>query len=590
MKRLTFVFLLLAAFIGTPNNANAATGENVLLGVPFSGFTEATDGDQTTYFEMKANSVTATLPEEHDIQSMTIKAEFGSSGMYVELKNAKGEMVDYPYFRSTGVNTVSKNWPKPIKVKTITLLYTTPKVYEVELYAVPDTEPPAAPSNLSGTAGDKKVELQWGKNSESDFDKYRVYQNGIRLIDVKTNYATIGDLVNDTSYTYFITAFDRSGNESLKSNVITLTPTAPDLTPPTVPVLNGTAGDRKVSLWWTASTDNVGVEGYRIYQNDKHVKTLNRNTLSADITELENGKNYTFQVTAFDAAGNESARSNSVNIKPDVTEDVPRNVKAQSGPTITVTWDGVEDATGYRIYRDGKLIATVGDVRTYVDSDVKKGTEYGYQVAAIIGGKEHNKSSPPAKARANNSIEFPGGGEGGDGGDGGGGGIDIDDAIKTGVNFLWEFKFWVILVLGIIFSPTILSIPVWIMQKVRPPKKKKRKGRPKLSEEEKERRAKERKLNKARDDKYDYLTRIGKTKERDAWAKQVNYLTPEQRAAEKERKAREAREARAKGNGAGRKQRQPTQTRSSSQTKRQPTISNREQRQGREGRTMRNGR
>jgi parallel beta-helix repeat protein len=65
-----------------------------------------------------------------------------------------------------------------------------------------------------------------------------------------------------------------------------------------------------VSLAWTASTDNVGVAGYRIYRDGKHVASV-PGTLATD-TGLSSGKTYTYYVTAVDAAGNQSPASNQV--------------------------------------------------------------------------------------------------------------------------------------------------------------------------------------------------------------------------------------------------------------------------------------
>jgi chitodextrinase len=64
-----------------------------------------------------------------------------------------------------------------------------------------------------------------------------------------------------------------------------------------------------ISLSWKASTDNFGVAGYKIWRNEKHVATLyDRETGFAD-SGLEPNTTYTYQVAAFDAAGNRSELS-----------------------------------------------------------------------------------------------------------------------------------------------------------------------------------------------------------------------------------------------------------------------------------------
>lgn len=67
-----------------------------------------------------------------------------------------------------------------------------------------------------------------------------------------------------------------------------------------------------VDLSWTASTDNVGVAGYDIYQGNSNIGTVT--ATSAQITGLTANTNYSFHVTAHDAAGNVSGNSNTVNI------------------------------------------------------------------------------------------------------------------------------------------------------------------------------------------------------------------------------------------------------------------------------------
>ena len=58
------------------------------------------------------------------------------------------------------------------------------------------------------------------------------------------------------------------------------------------------------TLTWNASTDNVGVEGYEILQGGSSLGTTT--STSANITGMTAGTTYTFDVRAYDAAGNNS--------------------------------------------------------------------------------------------------------------------------------------------------------------------------------------------------------------------------------------------------------------------------------------------
>jgi len=65
-------------------------------------------------------------------------------------------------------------------------------------------------------------------------------------------------------------------------------------------------------LSWNASSDNVGVTGYNVYQGGSLLG--NTANTSATITGLAASSTYTFSVTAVDAAGNESGSSNTVSV------------------------------------------------------------------------------------------------------------------------------------------------------------------------------------------------------------------------------------------------------------------------------------
>lgn len=78
---------------------------------------------------------------------------------------------------------------------------------------------------------------------------------------------------------------------------------------PTGLAVSGTGPD-SIALSWRASTDNVGVAGYHLYEGSSLVATVTGTT--ADLTGLLAGSSHTVSVAAFDAAGNESAHSAAV--------------------------------------------------------------------------------------------------------------------------------------------------------------------------------------------------------------------------------------------------------------------------------------
>ncbi len=82
-----------------------------------------------------------------------------------------------------------------------------------------------------------------------------------------------------------------------------------DTQPPTVPTnLSATAvSSSQINLSWTASSDNIGVTGYRVYRGGTQITTMGTNSYSN--TGLSPNTTYTYYIVAYDAAGNNSNQS-----------------------------------------------------------------------------------------------------------------------------------------------------------------------------------------------------------------------------------------------------------------------------------------
>lgn len=85
-----------------------------------------------------------------------------------------------------------------------------------------------------------------------------------------------------------------------------------DRTAPTVPSgLTATASSSsQIDLSWKASSDSVGVKGYKVYRGSTQVATVSSTSYSS--TGLSPSTSYQFSVAAYDAAGNTSSKSGSV--------------------------------------------------------------------------------------------------------------------------------------------------------------------------------------------------------------------------------------------------------------------------------------
>ncbi|OGS04433.1 MAG: hypothetical protein A3J70_00875 [Elusimicrobia bacterium RIFCSPHIGHO2_02_FULL_61_10] len=116
------------------------------------------------------------------------------------------------------------------------------------------------------------------------------------------------DLDNDGSTTDVIPAGAYvTGNEIIGRTGGGGTP--PDVTPPSVPGnLSAVAvSSTQINLSWSASTDNVGVAGYRIFRGGSQIATVSGTSYSN--TGLTASTQYSYTVAAYDAAGNVSAQS-----------------------------------------------------------------------------------------------------------------------------------------------------------------------------------------------------------------------------------------------------------------------------------------
>ncbi|HEU5429617.1 MAG TPA: discoidin domain-containing protein [Actinocrinis sp.] len=179
-------------------------------------------------------------------------------------------------------------------------------------------------------------------------------------------------------------------------------PTSGDTQPPTAPanLAYTQAGNGQVTLTWGASTDNVGVSNYDVYANNALLTSVPGSVL----TYTDNPpttQTVTYYVRAHDAAGNQSANSNSVTrngqgaTPPTAPSDL-QYTQPQSGQ-IKLTWGASSDAvgvTGYNVYRNSSKIASVsGSTLTYMDS-VSDTLTVSYYVTATNGaGLESSPSN-----------------------------------------------------------------------------------------------------------------------------------------------------------------------------------------------------
>jgi chitodextrinase len=276
----------------------------------------------------------------------------------------------------------------------------------------PDLSPPSTPTSLTATAvAPAQVNLSWpASDDDVGVTGYRIFRGGALLTTVAGGATTYQDttVVGSTTYSYTVQARDAAGNFSGHSPAaIVSTPATLDTTAPTVPTgLTATAVSlSQINVSWTASTDNVGVTGYRIVRNGVPLVDVPGNVTSYENRGLQSSTTYIYTVRALDAAGNLSAVSNAASATtlaaPDtVPPTAPSNLSANAvSPTeVNLSWSPATDnvvVAGYRIYRDGVLLISVAGT-THQDAGLAPSTMYSYNVDAVDGDGNVSPLSPTA--------------------------------------------------------------------------------------------------------------------------------------------------------------------------------------------------
>ena len=211
---------------------------------------------------------------------------------------------------------------------------------------VTDNEAPNAPLNLKGEVTFTNVQLSWLPATDNvGVVAYNVYQDGVVVATTEYTFQYITELAPLTDFLFGVTALDAEGNESLMTTLTVTSGTEeePDITPPTVPGnLAGTAASNSVLLSWEASTDDTQVKGYIVWVDGVLFDTIYAPTVSVFISGLEPLTLYTFEVAAFDLAGNVSANAE---LTLSTTEPI---VTAEPGLVAHYPFEGnANDATPY---------------------------------------------------------------------------------------------------------------------------------------------------------------------------------------------------------------------------------------------------
>ena len=259
----------------------------------------------------------------------------------------------------------------------------------------------------------------WSYLTETyDGTTLRLYVNGTQVastahtgaIATSTNPLQIG---GDSLYgQYFAGLIDevRVYNTALTATQIqtdqatSVNPQGPDTTPPSQPgTLTATAvSGGEIDLSWGASSDNVGVTGYRLERCQgagcsNFTQIATPTATSYKDTTVSASTSYSYRVRATDAAGNLSPYSNTATTTTPTPDTTPPSqpgtltATAVSGGEIDLSWGASSDnvgVTGYQLERcQGAGCSNFTQIATptatsYKDTTVSASTSYSYRVRA----------------------------------------------------------------------------------------------------------------------------------------------------------------------------------------------------------------
>ncbi|MEX0272868.1 MAG: hypothetical protein AB3N16_00650, partial [Flavobacteriaceae bacterium] len=148
----------------------------------------------------------------------------------------------------------------------------------------------------------------WQWQGFSDFDGGRAFDVSNDWEEYEFLYTASGAQAEIRIYT----GAPATPGDAVLVDRVSIVPYTEDTTdneaPAAVTNVSASISGNAVNLTWDASSDNVGVTGYRVYQNHLPITTQQITETQYQITDLSDGT-YSFTVAAFDAAGNQSTIS-----------------------------------------------------------------------------------------------------------------------------------------------------------------------------------------------------------------------------------------------------------------------------------------
>ncbi|PKN74561.1 MAG: hypothetical protein CVU49_08095, partial [Candidatus Cloacimonetes bacterium HGW-Cloacimonetes-2] len=231
--------------------------------------------------------------------------------------------------------------------------------------------------NLVLNQAGNNISLSWtAPNDPGGFQTYRVYRNGSLLAQTTAQSYQDNNLANG-AYSYYLTAV-----YSIGESQPTATQNATIQIAYTATALEAQVIGDDVTLSWTAPVDTGYLQSYNILRDG--IVIANTATTSYHDNNLANGS-YSYAIVAVYSFG-DALPSNYVNIGIELLYPPTGLVANVIDSDVHLSWTapvnqgGLRALTGYKIYRNGNLLAQSA-VTSYTDEDLANGT-YSYHIVA----------------------------------------------------------------------------------------------------------------------------------------------------------------------------------------------------------------
>lgn len=295
-----------------------------------------------------------------------------------------------------------------------------------------DSSAPDVPANVTLNLENSQIEIRWTASNDDDTAYFRVYR---KTADsdytlIKDNYKYLNyydtDIELGKEYTYCVTAVDKNGNESVKSEAVTGGVTDDNVKPEILSVYpeNGAVLDTNQLVGISAKDnfrlDSITVEcrpengDWTTVFEEKNINIYAKAVqFELDTSAFTTGR-YEIRAFARDKAGNISEYSvNSYTFK-ECALSAPVLTAVGEGWRNELSWtmENTDDLLGYHVYRktseNGKYscIASIKDNK-YTDSDLTPDKTYYYMVEAVDSRNNTVKSSEVTSVPTNNDDIIP---------------------------------------------------------------------------------------------------------------------------------------------------------------------------------------